>query len=94
MSPGIYVDAPSWQQLSLMAVPPPAGQCTCSTAEMAQEWSDEPDYELKALNWPLNSSDPTPVDHLWDAPEPITIHVGAPMDGSRLMVHQMDVQLV
>ena len=73
---------------------PPAGQCTCNTAEMAQEWSDEPDKELKALDWPLHSSDPNPVEHLWDAPEPSPIHVGAPMDRSQLMVHPMDVQLV
>ena len=72
---------------------PPAGQCTCITTETAQEWSDEPDKELKVLNWPLNSSDPKPVEHLLDVPEPNPIHVGAPMDRSCLMVHQMDVQL-
>ena len=40
---------PSWQQHSLMAVPPPAGQCTCNTAETAQEWSDEPELAFEFL---------------------------------------------
>ena len=110
LSPGIYVDIslssiihpnmvadqvhPLMAAALLVGSGPPAGQCTCNTAGKAQEWSDEPDKELKVLNWPLNSSDPRPVDHLWDVPEPTPIHVGAPMDRSCLMVHPMDVQLV
>ena len=109
LSPGVHVDAsltsiihsnivadqvhPLMATALLDSSAPPAGQCSCSTAETAQEWSDEPDKELKALNWPLNSLDLKPVEHLWDPPEPITIHVGAPMDRSGLMVHPMDAQL-
>ena len=33
---------------------PPTGQCTCNTTETAQAWLDEPDKELKELNWLLN----------------------------------------
>ena len=32
------------------------------------------------------------LNNTWDAPEPITIHVGAPMDHSWLMIHPMDAQ--
>ena len=54
---------PSWQQHSLMAVPPLQVSAPATPQKRLRNG-------LMNLNWPLSSSDPKPNENLWDVPEP------------------------
>ena len=62
-------NTPSWQQHSLMAVVPPAGQFALGHNKTVEEWPQEHDTELKVSTWPPNSPDPNPIKYQWDMPE-------------------------